>query len=457
MMVDEMDDLRANLRASADGFRPELDAAALAEAGRRRQRRNRVIGGVAGVAALALVVGVGASAILNLPTEHRAVPADAPASPIGTPTTNPVLGEQGSTIPGDKGTLPAGVALPHEGKPVASDEGEWASMPWALMCADASPITVNLPVATRIRLQELPEGTSTEGVLAFATEADAAAFMGRLRDGYAACAGTGAPTSDGYRDRMASGTVTPAVGTEAVNVRIWSESSDGGSAWREVPGGSYDLVARDGAFVALVRASGEYIGDLAGSDEARRLRDIATQILASTASGPDAPSQTTFPRMKPERTLAGDAWKLLEVKDANLGVRVPPGWTVTDEGIAGIAGTATGVRAPSGFTVVISTIDGMATCTARQTGWESLGKVEGLNTSTRDGITGTAEIVWENGERVAWVGLVLDRGPGRCFEQYLDFGNVVPVSVSARANDVDPTPEELGQAVAMLGSARRLA
>ena len=74
-----------------------------------------------------------------------------------------------------------------------------------------------------------------------------------------------------------------------------------------------------------------------------------------------------------------------------------------------------------------------------------------------DGITGTAEIVRENGERVAWVGLVLDRGPGRCFEQYLDFGNVVPVSVSARANDVDPTPEELGQAVAMLGSARRLA
>lgn len=459
-MHDDFDGLRASLRASADGFRPHLDAGELARAGRQVQRRNRALGGIAGLAVLVVAAGFGVPAILNTGTERPAFPATVPSD--APPSTTPVRGDEGSEIPGDKGTLPAGVALPHEGKPAAADEGAWESVPWTLRCTDLTPVTVNLPAAARIRAQEIPEGTNGEGVLAFANEADAAAFMGRLRDGYAACPGTGAPLEGGYRDRMASGTETPRAGAEAFSVRIWAEQSEGGS-WRDAPGASYDLVVREGSFVALARVGGEFLGDPAGSPEAGRVHDVAAAILTSTrASGGSTPggdpAQGDFARMsKPGRALSSEGWPSLEVQEANVGLRVAPGWTVVREGPDVIPGMVE-IRARSGYRMAVSTVDGLARCTERQPGWESLGEVQGLRTGTRDAVTGPAEIVWANGgEMAVWVGLALDHGAGACFETYLDFGKAVPVYVGALGgNDVNPTPEELDQAVAMLASVRRL-
>ena len=74
-MFDEIDDLRVNLREAADGFRPALDADELARTGRRRQRRNRIIGGVAGAAALLVVAGIGVPAALSLRPGIPASPA----------------------------------------------------------------------------------------------------------------------------------------------------------------------------------------------------------------------------------------------------------------------------------------------------------------------------------------------------------------------------------------------
>ncbi|MGC3954852.1 MAG: hypothetical protein QM804_11525 [Propionicimonas sp.] len=79
-MFDEIDDLRVNLREAADGFRPSLDADGLAKAGRRVQRRNRILGGIAGVAAVALAAGFGLPAVLNPRTGIPAAPA-----PVGVP------------------------------------------------------------------------------------------------------------------------------------------------------------------------------------------------------------------------------------------------------------------------------------------------------------------------------------------------------------------------------------
>ncbi|MCW5954159.1 MAG: hypothetical protein KIT69_18060, partial [Propionibacteriaceae bacterium] len=92
-MFDEIDDLRVNLREAVDGFRPVLDAGELAKAGRRVQRRNRILGGVAGAAALVLVLGFGLPALLNLRPGVPAIPAGNP-----DPSVAPLPSEEPSGI-----------------------------------------------------------------------------------------------------------------------------------------------------------------------------------------------------------------------------------------------------------------------------------------------------------------------------------------------------------------------
>lgn len=214
------------------------------------------------------------------PTTVRPSPtATGPAIGRLTPIPAP---QGGNEFPADKGTLPAGFALPHEGRPVADDEGEWLPADWYTSCLD-TPVVIKaheLLTATRIRQQLIPEGANGEGVLAFANDADATAFMEQLRAGYAACADADEPV-EGFRTRMASGAETPPVGTEAFSIRTWTEYSSDGQSWTEAPGGSYDLVARQGRFVALAYTGGEYVGDPAGSfTEVNPSRDVASEILA---------------------------------------------------------------------------------------------------------------------------------------------------------------------------------
>lgn len=78
-MSGDLNDLRTSLKQSAYGFRPSLDASALAKTGRERSRRRMIIGGLAGTLAVAVAAVVAAPALLVRAT----VPA-APAPPSVT-------------------------------------------------------------------------------------------------------------------------------------------------------------------------------------------------------------------------------------------------------------------------------------------------------------------------------------------------------------------------------------
>lgn len=74
-MSDDFTNLRTSLRESANGFRPELDASALARRGRARSRRRTIIAGWAGTLAVAV------AALLAVPG-LLAPPATVPAAPV---------------------------------------------------------------------------------------------------------------------------------------------------------------------------------------------------------------------------------------------------------------------------------------------------------------------------------------------------------------------------------------
>ncbi len=89
-MSDDFKDLRTSLRQSADGFRPRLDASALAETGRARSRWRTIVGSLGATIAAAVAALIVVPFLLRPPAPVPATPAPMGASPSeSAPTFDP--------------------------------------------------------------------------------------------------------------------------------------------------------------------------------------------------------------------------------------------------------------------------------------------------------------------------------------------------------------------------------
>lgn len=455
-MFDEIDDLRVNLREAADGFRPDLDAAELAKAGRRVQRRNRILGGVAGAAALALVVGFGLPAILNLRPGVPAVPAENP-----TPSTAPLPSEE-----------PSGFAVDMTG--------------WVTFSSPEYPITFQCPPDWTVDDDlygdgsdlGLHHGCDTINCVLFVNPPDpeAAAPLELLRNGFSESLGGGVEDAESVEEfvtipdlwvwgsddaRSASQAVIlsrPNRTDEPVDYMLGATSP---TTTNHLAVGETNPRAEQPESRFMFTTNVGNIGGAYDDDG----RGQVLMILGSARPNPDFnPTRpveiepgteviVSYPPMaEPDLTLATSSWKRIEVEDANLSVRIPPKWTVLDQGEGVIW-----IEAPSGYIVDLLTNGMLEACSAGPLpGSERLGAVDGLEAGA-PGLTGTPEIRWVNGGQYpVWVGLTLDRTDKACFEQYLDFGGQYPVYLGSADNSANPTAKELSQAVAILASAERL-
>ncbi|HHU39167.1 MAG TPA: hypothetical protein GXZ45_07815 [Propionibacterium sp.] len=193
----------------------------------------------------------------------------APRTPQATPQSE-------EEIPGDKGEVPAGFLLPEEDRPGDDETTAFTTTVWRASCPDrvltlasASGIT-----ATRIKESVGPEHVVGNGLLVFADEAAAIAFLDELGTQLAGCAEEG-PNEEGWRTRQASGELD-GFGDAGVQVRQWSEW-DAEGTWVEAPGSGLTYLARDGQRVVLTYEGGEFQGDPAN------LPDLVTDSEARLA------------------------------------------------------------------------------------------------------------------------------------------------------------------------------
>ena len=456
-MFDEIDDLRVNLREVADGFRPVLDADELARAGRRVQRRKRMLGGIAGAAALALLVGVGLPAVLNLRPGLPAVPAQEPEPP--TPQ------------------------MPSEEPGITVDMTGWLTF-----SSPEYPITFQYPPDWTVD-DDLGgdgsdlgsyDGCDSVNCVLFVNPPDPerAAPLELLRNGF--------DDSDSLGGGIeGAGSVEELV--TIPDLRVWG--SDGAAdaaqavilswpdSWHGVADymlGANQPTLTNHLAVGETNPRAEHpearfmfttnVGNIGGDYDADGRAQVL-MILGSTRPNPDFdPTRPVeedagnegiqvFEAMaEPDLTVESDSWELLEVADANLSVRIPPKWKVLEQD-----GGVIWIKAPSGYIVDVLTNGMLEACSAGSLpGSESLGTVDGLEVGA-PGLSGSPEIRWVNGgEYPVWVGLALRRTDHACFERELDFGGKEPVYLGSADNDANPTPKELDQAVAILASAQRL-
>ncbi|WP_298134253.1 hypothetical protein, partial [Micropruina sp.] len=454
----EIDDLRVNLREAADGFRPALDADELAQAGRRRQRRNRIIGGVAGAAALLVVAGVGIPAALSLRP-------GIPASPAGGPSEAPV--------PGPSEEVQSVAPLP------SADTSDWLTF-----SSPEYPVTFLYPPDWTVDddlggdgsdLGKL-DGCDIVNCVLFVNppDAKAAAPLELIRGGFDSGDSIGGGVT-GKTEQIASIPDLLVWGaddaTRAPAVLLTTPNRAGEPAdyllGASQPELTHQVAVGDSSPAGHPESRFLFttnIGNIGGKyDEEGRLQVLT--ILGSTRPNPDFdPTQPVedeagdevievFDTMKaPDLTVSSESWKSLDVKAANLSVRVPPKWKVIDDGEGVIW-----IKAPSGYIVDLLTNGGQEACSAGPLpGSEALGVVDGLEAAA-PGLTGTPEIRWVNdGQYPVWIGLTLERADKACFERDLDFGGKHPVYLGSADNGANPTPKELDQAVAILASARRL-
>lgn len=453
-MFDEMDDLRVGLRQAADGFRPSLDAEELARAGRRVQRRNRLIGGAVGVAVLAVVIGFGVPAALNLGRGIPAVPA---------PNQQPTPSTESSGFMVD-----------------LSDWLTFSSPEYPVIFQYPPDWTVDDELGGDGAELGPHDGCDTVNCVLFVNPPDpeSAAPLELLRSGFdgSDSIGGGIENDDSIGvfvtipdllvwGAESAGTATPAV--------ILSRPDSYGGITDYMLGATQprttNHLAVGDANPLAERPESRFmfttnVGNIGGDYDEDGLAQVLT-ILGSTRPNPDfdptlpvedAAGDEVIPSYdamtEPDRSLSSDSWELLEVADANLSVRIPPDWEVLNQG-----GGVIWIQAPSGYIIDVLTNGMLEACSAGALpGSRSLGVVDGVEAGA-PGFSGTPEIRWVNGgEYPVWVGMTLDRPDKACFEQYLDLGGEDPVYLGSADNSANPTVAELDQAVAILASARQL-
>lgn len=204
------------------------------------------------------------------PTSPTTTPAGPTAS--ATSTRRPLQDAEVMILPSDKGTAFADVKLPREAEKTRhEEEGPWEPMAFPLACVDGvgiQPATLTQLTDARVRGRAIPEGLDIDGLVRFADEAAAKAFMAEITASYGACAPIGPESrnqgtaEDPLHERSLIATGRQdAPGVEALSVRTWTERKID-DKWLEAPGGTVTLFARDGRHVAVASSSGEYVGDV---------------------------------------------------------------------------------------------------------------------------------------------------------------------------------------------------
>lgn len=244
---------------------------------------HRTLIGIGLAATLALggcAAGETVAAPLSAPSATAPASAPEPATPrepAPKPPGAPDRGDQAQwstpDIPADHGTALASVQLPREDAGPTAEQGAWTPTPFRLTCTEGGDgfelWALDKLEASRLRQRIIGEGAEHDGLLQFATQAEASAFMEEASAAYGQCWTTGIESDNQgtasdpvfERSRRAFSSVS-GLGEEAFTTRAWTERKTG-DGWREAPGGSVTLWARQGNQVAFSSSSGEYVGDAA--------------------------------------------------------------------------------------------------------------------------------------------------------------------------------------------------
>lgn len=183
-----------------------------------------------------------------------------PPRPATTTPTTQASPAAPTDIAGDLGTVPTGFKLPDEDRPGDGETSAFTTSVWRASCPDqvltlaaASGIT-----ATRVKESIGPEHAVLNGLLVFADEAAAQAFMTELTTKLDACTPEG-PDEDGWRTVQATKPIA-GLGEDGLAISSWSEWNSG-SGWLEGPGAGAEYIVRKANYVVLSQEGGEYVGD----------------------------------------------------------------------------------------------------------------------------------------------------------------------------------------------------
>ena len=204
----------------------------------------------------------------------QATPPPRQAAPEPTTQTAPAAS---SDIPGDLGTVPEGFKLPEEDRPGDGETTAFTTSVWRASCPDKVLTLASASGLTGTRVKESigPEHAVTNGLLVFADEAAAQAFMTELSTALDACTPEG-PAEDGWRTVQETRALT-GIGEEALSTSSWSQWDDNGK-WAEGPGAGLSYVARSGQYVVIAQEGGEYVGDPADLPDV--VLDLETRTTA---------------------------------------------------------------------------------------------------------------------------------------------------------------------------------
>lgn len=207
-------------------------------------------------------------------TQPKAPPkrTAAPHTPRATPTSP-------EEISGAIGQVPAGFKLPDEDRPGDDEVSAFTTTTWRAACPDRvlKLATASGISASRIKESIGPEHAVGNGLLVFADDTAADAFMDELVDGLNGCDVQG-PNEDGWRTVQVVDDLTR--GDAGVQVRQWTEWDSGGT-WVEAPGAALEHIVRKGNRVVLSYEGGEFLGDPAGLAEL--VADVGARIDAMLA------------------------------------------------------------------------------------------------------------------------------------------------------------------------------
>jgi hypothetical protein len=454
-MTDEFDRLQADLRSTADGFRPRLHPDELAAAGRRRQRRRNAAWGATGAAALMLAASLVGGTLLTRPSS--VVPA-APATATPSPSATSTPSQTSTAISAIETTVP--------------------TRDWRLFSSPEYPITFRYPAGWTIEAGGLDGCDTTNCVLIITPPRHTkAAAIELIRNGFEAEDSTGGSVDDpsalqvlgALPEVVAWSAKEGAQASQAVVVQTPKGDdhaedyalSTAGDLSQRISFGDRNAWPDRPQDVFLFSTN---VGNIGGSyDKAGRETVIA--ILASARSNdafhptqpePDAAGKEAVKTFTPMATPVpgavepGSNWETLKVTRANLSLRHPSNWKVTkaDGGIIWI-------KAPSGYILDVLTNGDAESCDA--------GVMPGSETLATTGLVvagtdpGPVEILWENGgEFPVWVGLAQRSAMHACFQRYLNYGGKDDVYVGSADNSANPTKAELDQALAILASVQRL-